>query len=291
MREDDHSLSLAERRPRRQNRKVPKRFRDSLPEPLPVFPPMIEPLPVNISQSAVIPTLVQRLRKIFRSPQNIFGLFRQYEAERLPTHDPEENSENGDVSLPPSAPVEESFYPYPNQSSFRLGDWYWNGGIQKSQANFQDLVNVVCDPEFRSCDIVNTKWNRINEILAQDKRDDSEWYDEDAGWQNRDVTFPVPFHRKAACPGTQNYTVTNFYHRNLLSVIREKLTNPIHHRHLHYEPYKLFWQPRNTETPVRVYGELYTSPAFIQPHKDLQASPVEPGDDLPRVIAALMFWS
>jgi hypothetical protein len=47
----------------------------------------------------------------------------------------------------------------------------------------------------------------------------------------------------------------------------------------------------NKPNPVRVQGELYTSPAFVDAHQELQDSPAEPGCNLPRVIAALMFWS
>jgi hypothetical protein len=45
----------------------------------------------------------------------------------------------------------------------------------------------------------------------------------------------------------------------------------------------------NEET--RLYGELYTSPAFNTAHQELLASPGEPGCNLPRAIVALMFWS
>ena len=53
----------------------------------------------------------------------------------------------------------------------------------------------------------------------------------------------------------------------------------------------MFWQPENCQPPIRVQGELYTSPVFINAHRELQDSPGEPGCDLPRVIVAMMFWS
>ncbi|KIM51966.1 hypothetical protein SCLCIDRAFT_142166, partial [Scleroderma citrinum Foug A] len=42
---------------------------------------------------------------------------------------------------------------------------------------------------------------------------------------------------------------------------------------------------------INIHGELYTSQAFLQTHKDLQQSPPEPGCDLERVVVTLMFWS
>jgi len=61
--------------------------------------------------------------------------------------------------------------------------------------------------------------------------------------------------------------------------------------HLHFEPYKLFWQPNVATEPVQVHGELYTSEAFIEAYNKLQESPPELECDLPRVVISLMFAS
>ncbi|KAI0308950.1 hypothetical protein OF83DRAFT_1072758, partial [Amylostereum chailletii] len=58
-----------------------------------------------------------------------------------------------------------------------------------------------------------------------------------------------------------------------------------------YEPYELFWKPSKKVDPIRVHGEMYTSPAFVEAHQHLQDSPPEPGCDLPRFITACMFGS
>ena len=42
---------------------------------------------------------------------------------------------------------------------------------------------------------------------------------------------------------------------------------------------------------VRVYGEMYTSRAFLESQRELLESPPEPGCRAPRAIIALMFWS
>lgn len=42
---------------------------------------------------------------------------------------------------------------------------------------------------------------------------------------------------------------------------------------------------------MQVYGELYTSEAFVKAHCDLQDSPHEPGCNLPRVVIGLIFAS
>ena len=74
-------------------------------------------------------------------------------------------------------------------------------------------------------------------------------------------------------------------------IIKDKIAGPGGCCHFHTNPYRLHWQPANLTIPIRVQGELYTSPAFIDAHQELQDLPGEPGCDLPQVIAALMFWS
>ena len=94
----------------------------------------------------------------------MFGLFRQYGTRQRSTlHDPESNVSlidltniNGCTNLAHSTVP--AFSPYPNQSSFLLGDWYWNGRVQKSQKSFSDLIDIIVDPEFLKEDIQNVNW-------------------------------------------------------------------------------------------------------------------------------------
>ena len=94
-----------------------------------------------------------------------------------------------------------------------------------------------------------------------------------------------------AKPGVYDYHVGDMYHCKLISVIREKLANLQHDELFHYQPYNLLWQWGGSPAPMNIHGELYTSEAFLQTHKDLQQPPPEPGCDLEHVVIALMFWS
>lgn len=261
--------------------------------------------------SATTPT------RTFQTPRNAFGLSRLYHSEAPPAHDPEDWVELQEVAEdvlhsnaglgPPMYHQSNSdcdksiFYPYPNKSSFLLGEWYWGGGAQKSRESFSDLIDIVGSSSFRPEDVQKTKWAGVDRNLAHntfdgdgdgsDDGDKAEWVDEDAGWQRTPIKISVPFHSRTKRPGPQTYEVGHLYHRSLVSVIREKLANEQDSQHFHYEPYELFWKPSGGERNVRVYGELYTSPAFVKAHQDLQNSPREPGCNLPRVVAAMMFWS
>ncbi len=146
---NDDILSLAERRPRRQNRRLPLRYRDEQPAPPPSLPPVILTSPPT-EESSPRPD-----RTLWKSSSNLFGVFRQYRAVAFPSHDPDSEAQLSDISGPVTQTTTASqstsavrFYPYPNQNVFLLGEWYWNGGVQKTREDFKKLVDIICNPSF-----------------------------------------------------------------------------------------------------------------------------------------------
>jgi hypothetical protein len=310
---EDLDRSLAERRGRREYRQLPKRYRDVLPEP----PAALQIPPTSMltggqigtatspSVTAAQPpsqslsTVLSPVRKVLKSVRNVFGLFRQYHTTGFPDHDPNENIVSDDLMdpSPDTSPVE-TYHPYPNQSSFLLGEWYWNDGVQKSQSSFQNLLKIVSHPEFRPEDVAGLNWQSIDAQLSGDQglggsNGEDGWQDEFAvgDWVKTRIKIKVPFHKRMLHPGEKVFDAGTLHHRKLVSVIREKILQPSCHSHLHFEPYELHWQPNEYSEPVRVHGELYTSEAFIEAHNDLQGAPGEPGCDLARVVVGLMFAS
>ncbi|KAG2737586.1 hypothetical protein P692DRAFT_20642702, partial [Suillus brevipes Sb2] len=196
---DEEDMSLAQRRPRRQNRRLPQRFRDVLPQPPPTVPVELhDQLPQSVGHifsSEDRPGLPAR--PVFRTPANIFGLVRQYFCDMPPSHDPEEYMTMADLSFIPEAPQEPSassndsrYHPYPNRSSFQLGDWYWNQGLQKSQAEYAKLLDIMSASTFVTSDVTSTRWKNINSKLGVNEYDEDgeEWQDEDAGWKRTPVS-------------------------------------------------------------------------------------------------------
>jgi hypothetical protein len=245
------------------------------------------------------------LPSVFRTPSNIFGLVRQYFTSTPPSHDPEEYVTLTDLSfipgnsheephLPTTSGSDAQYHPYPNRSSFQLGEWYWNQGVQKSQSDYMKLLKILGDTSFDTTDVSSTRWKKINSHLGINEYDDEdgeEWEDEDAGWKRTPVSIQVPFSRTSEAPGARLYQAADLYHRSLVAVIREKLANERDNKLFHYEPYQLRWSPPHLDTEVAIYGDLYTSPAFHDAHMELQNSPGEANCDLPRVVAGIMFWS
>lgn len=318
----DSSLSLAERRPQRLNRQLPLRFRDNIPQPLRPLPPesiISSPTPPTTrpdspGSSSINPTspshgLYPRTRRIFTTFQNDFGLWRRYHTDSLPSHDPEEHigwqhlvddplpstDQEGLDDTSTKSPIDgKSFGPFPNENALLLGEWYWNHGIQKSQDNFKKLLAIIGSKKFRPEDVRNTNWKLVDKALARNPFDedgsDPEWIDEDAGWVKTPIHISVPFHNRTRNPGPKDYVVGDLYHRPLVSIIVEKIRkryNPYFHHH----GFELFWKPTEQSPDIRVHGELYTSPAYLEAQREVQESPGEPGCNLPRVVVAMMFWS
>ena len=132
---------------------------------------------------------------------------RQYFTTQLPIADPEDLITLEDLSstaanlLPHNsmpATTTTDLHPFPNKSSFLLGDWYWNGGIQKSHQSFKDLIGIVGDRSFDPSHVRHTKWDQINAVLAADADEmgdeEHEWLDKDAGWIKTHIKISVPFH-------------------------------------------------------------------------------------------------
>ncbi|KAG2053010.1 hypothetical protein BDR06DRAFT_1009120 [Suillus hirtellus] len=305
---DDNS-SLAQRRTRRTDVQMPLHYQqheDVLPQPPPSIPSQAASLRESVppSNPTNVPntTYTSLQYTPFRTARNVFGLVRQFFSSTPPTHDPEEAATLQDLSsIPTVSPADldgvaephDPFYPYPNQSSFKLRHWYWNGSVQKSHQSFKDLVDIIGCPDFDPGNVQGTHWDKINSQLGASIDDEGgdEWEDEDAGWHKTPVVIEVPLSRTTAHPDARPYAAANLYHRPLVSVIREKLTNVHDDEHFHYEPYELRWQPPHLPHEVNIQGKLYTLPAFMHAHRELQASLGEAGCNLPRVIAALMFWS
>jgi hypothetical protein len=55
-------------------------------------------------------------------------------------------------------------------------------------------------------------------------------------------------------------------------------------------PFQQLWNVSDGHT-VNVYSEAYSSPAFLEAHKEINSLPHDPDDDLERVVASLMMWS
>ena len=242
---------LAQRQDHREHPQLPQRFRDVLPEPLVALPVLPVPMPLELNlpvmpspaaPSAQAPlSVLSRVRKILKSSRNIFGLFRQYHATHFPEHDPDQNIAVDEMDTNPdmnpdtsSTPPIDTYHPYPNQTSFLLGEWYWNDGVKNSQSSFSNLLDIIGHPEFQPEDVTKTNWRCINTQLGNSMDDhgpndlEDGWEDEviDGDWVNTPIKIRVPFHKRMLHPGQEEFMAGTLHHRKLVSVIQEKVSSP-----------------------------------------------------------------
>ena len=113
----------------------------------------------------------------------------------------------------------------------------------------------------------------------------------DASQKASPINILVPFNCQADSLGAKTFTAGILYHQPLVAVICEKFANAQDDEQFHYKPFKVFWAPTDVDMPVWVYGELYSSPKFLDAHWQVQELPCEPDCKLPCVVVRLMFGS
>ena len=248
----------------------------------------------SLSPQTILPAPVERslyssMHKLFKTQMNRFGLFRLYNMDTPPLHDPEDPSSVKNMCSP-RVHLNLStnlYHPYPNETSMHLGDWYWNQGAQKSQESFKQLLSIIGDPMFSPSAISQTTWGTIDAQLRHNQFDGDvlDWLGEDNGWKCSSVMISVPFHSQSRSPGAKDYEVNGFYHQSLVSIIREKITDPVHRPLIHFKPYELQWHPPHQDHNLKIHGKLFMSTAFLKAIKHFKTRPQNLG-----VTCLVLLW-
>lgn len=262
--------------------------------------------------------------RTFKTSTNRFGIFRQFFGLGFPSHDPdaitsaqelcdghliEERSASDKEGPPPprhglsGSEIEPSnlFYPYSNESSFKLAEW-WNQGVLNSLERFKQLIEIVGSPDFKSSDIADTNWTKAHQLLPYGKilgvdlepdPNEGEWVDDiGCDWMTTEIVIDVPFPTHGHGPNTVRFNSGTLHHRSIVSVIHERFSDPEGSLHHHYRPYSLMWEPKPESPPIRIHGELYTSDEFFRIEKEVQQLSLNVDDHhLERVVVAMMFWT
>ncbi|KAJ2920916.1 hypothetical protein H1R20_g16181, partial [Candolleomyces eurysporus] len=282
----------------------------SFPEPRPADATQAEArIPVGASQKA-------GPLRYSHSTMDSFGLKKHYYSDKLPVHDPDMKQTKHDLYDSPyhmHQPADDfeaqanasgdsetpSFGPFPNLSSFELGEWFYGQGVQKSLKDFKALIQLLTSPGFSISDIQNTKWKKVFQDLGKNKEElkpsESEWID-DSGWKTTDIEIEVPIHhRMGSGKGVEKHVAGKLFHRSIVSIVEEKMKNASDSRFFHHDGHELLWSPDKSDNSpeIRVLSEFYHSDAFLQAQNEVRDSPPPQikGCDLPRVLLGLMFWS
>jgi hypothetical protein len=239
-----------------------------------------------------------------RTAANKFGILREYH--HRPSYDPDEhvlpeelaNFATGDpTSLgTPTLPISSHPPPWPleNMSKFLLMNWANSGSTQKTEAEITRLgQEVLSSPDFKVEDLGSFDAHREN------KRMDNAFAAADSnsapfsrdGWHEVKVDIQVPVaSRTRSPPPSQTFSVPGFHYRSLVEVIKAAWSEELAKK-FHLYPFKRIHIHPETKAETRIYDEAFTSDVWIDAHDALQKQPREPGCNLERIIAGLMFWS
>jgi Plavaka transposase len=282
-------------RPMRNYRR-PRRFDDVPPDP----PASIEPPPP-------IPNVVRRVilhvRDSFRTGVNQFGILREYL--HRPSYDPDSSVKVQDLANftttassstlldSPIRPPTHHFkppWPFDNMSKFLLMNWHINGSSQKTECELDRLAkDVIGHPDFNAKDLVGFNSHREHKQLDSARETatiDTPFHDD--SWRELDIELDIPVPKKDAPP--RKFSVPGLHYRSIVKVIKATWGAPSS-LPFHFTPFRRIHIDPNTGNETRIFDEVYSSEAFETAHNHLQKQTPEPGCNLERVIAGLMFWS
>ncbi|KAI9059259.1 hypothetical protein FKP32DRAFT_1580468 [Trametes sanguinea] len=271
------------------------------------------------------PRLLLLATDYVRTAVNSFGLRRFYK--RRPQRPPQARNDleacyaptaNAAAASKSRRSLAHIIFPFPNISSWRFA-WHYSRSYKKTQADRDDMQSLLSRDDFVPADLEHVDFRRLDNQLAAGVTHEEPWSDEREGWRTSPVTIGIPLGKKTTqasrreaaaaasrirrhehvqdtppertVPGLR-FTIPDFHHKNLCAEIKKTFSSDPAARDFVYDPYIVEHQQEpSSSDSEQVHGELYNSPAFVQEDLRLQNSPPEPGCDLPRAIAALMFWS
>ena len=247
------------------------------------------------------------------TPANQFGIVQEYQQ---PTAIPisEDWWKPLLIDSPPPLTTQRDIaaiiYPYPNMTSFLFNlAWRRMQGIVSSSGR-SSIAEVICDKRFKTTDL-DVNFMTIEKQIASDIQ--SPWGGN--GWRRDTIIIEVPTGRKPTAASRRmvaNMRARNRQHdevdpdadpyivykvpihdvrtRSLTQTMLETIQDGSNSAALHWYGRKEVWQPPYPDAPPeRLWGELYTSDAFLNAERDLIDA--HPGSEHPCVLAAFMIWS
>lgn len=281
------------------------RDRPSVPSaspPLPQEEPGTPPAAVQ-DQPALIP---------YKTQPDSMGLFRIYAQHPTlipignegldaiadaPTFETQGNSHLERSQIVPGLPSsdirpEDIFSAFSSPTAGLLFCWQYSGSNSKSNAEMRRLaLDFLDDDEYRREDARVYDAVREKRLIQDYLKDRSNPFHVENGWRCSSVNIRLPKEKEkfASEEEAPEMEIPGVYHRSLTDIIVSVFQDSISGT-FHMTPFQQQWNTSEERT-INIYGEAYSSPAFLEAYEDINSLPRDADDDLERVVASLMLWS
>lgn len=115
------------------------------------------------------------------------------------------------------------------------------------------------------------------------------------GWKTGSVKIRLPRtgvkQREEDAP---EFTVDGILYRDAVEVITRELEDPDSFERIHIQPFEEWWKPSESDDPIRVYSDIYTSDAMLEADRQLRDSikgAASAGPQLETFILSALFYS
>ena len=211
---------------------------------------------------------------------DVLGIFRTYPC--VPSREPSNPNPYAGCYPTGSAPrapiasnlsIEEPSEPSTEGPGFSRAAWSaWlnSGSPYKSCGESNRITPLFTNPAWNSQDFVGYN------AFTESRRFDREHFSQKAAvkcgdeWKEAKIDIPVPcVGFKKAEKDTPVFTVEGLLYRDLVGVITEQLKDPDSFKEMFLQPFSEHWKPTESDPPVRVYGEIYSSDAMLEAQRQL----------------------
>ena len=311
------------------NRRLPARFRDSLPT---------SALPVRLSQQRATQKQWPNASSAAQQPPpdpevwrdngagdqagpenaehaitntNSFGVFRKYLS--IPSHNPHDLDAFADIpmattntqpqsigsSLTAVAPAGAGRDPLVNSENLSedlLLAWMVLGSGNTPSGMNELVHNVIQRPGFDLSELHDL--NAVTAIRHFEREHFSQLevtLKAGDGWKEGSVKIRLPCTRtKQKEEEAPEFTIDGILYRDVVEVITTELEDPDAFDNIHTTPYEEWWYPHPGGDPVRIYSETYNSDAMLQADKEMRdnlRAAEGPDDGLETFIITALLYS
>jgi hypothetical protein len=168
--------------------------------------------------------------------------------------------------------------------------WLNNGQTAKSEVETNKLIrDVILSPNFDPDDLIGFDAHCKNQWLDKALSESESALRSQFIESSVDILIPSGDSQVEG----KTFEIPGLLHPKLTSVIREAFESPLAHLY-HYSPFKLFQRSQNGKEE-HIYGEIFTSDAFLEETERVQRQGLVPLEDptckREKVVAAMMMSS